>query len=290
MRTRSAIRKHFLAGAALCLAWSQSFAQSSADPVAALAPDERPTLIVQLPAGPLMLARQPSLSTTQRLAFSLGLRARPRQSLESLPQAWRTQQSDRGLAGELRTALDPPQANWPWRELRVLGGSEPVDRELDRHAGADVAIARLSSELQDLGTRVQLVARAEVTIVRALGTVREARSHILLRHLATSLLADPVHPQRAAAQFRAAGPLDQAVRVAALDLSRLLAVTVERADAPGGLTASAGRRFKDLPRDAACSECRPDDAVLHQETGRIWIAPARSPNTIVSLPLSRPAS
>jgi len=290
MRTRGAIANMFLAGAALCCAWSHSFAQSSADPVTALAPDERPTLIVQLPAGPLMLARQPGLSATQRLAFSLGLRAGPRQVLEPLPQRWRTDQPDRGLAQELSTALDRPQANWPWRELRVLAGSDAVERELARRAGEDVAIARVGSELQQIGIRVQLLARAEVTIVRALGRPREARSHILLRHLAAPLTADLAHAQRAAAQFRAGGVLDQVVRAAALDLSRLLAVAVERADAPGGLAAGSGRRFKDLPRAASCNECRPDDVVLHEESGRIWIAPARSPNTILSLPLFRSAS
>ncbi len=278
----------FWAGAAICLARSPALAQSSADAVTALSPDERPALIVQLPEGALMLARQPSPSAAQRLASSLGLGTRPRQTLEPLPPPWRTAQPDRGLAGELRAALDHTQANWPWRELRLLEGAGQMDRELARNAGADVAISRISLELEDFGARVALLARAEITIVRALGTAREARSQVLLRHLGAPFSADSAHARRDSSPFRPGGALDESVRVAALDLTRLLAVTIERADAPGGLTAGSSRRVRDLPHTQSCSQCRPEDTVLHQEPGRIWIAPARSPNTILSRPLAAP--
>jgi hypothetical protein len=283
MPTRSAAQKTLLAGAALCFACAHSFAQSPSDPVAGLSPDERPTLIVQLPPDALMLSRHPNLSATQRLALSLGLRARPRDTIEPLPSPWRTVQPDRGLAQELSAALDRSQANWPWRGLQLLADSDQVDRQLAGLSGEDVAIARLGFELDDLGTRVQFAARADVTIVRALGTARETRTRILLRHLAVPLAAQAEHAQRSAAQFRAGGALDQCVDSAALDLSRLLAVMIARAEARGA--APAGRRFKDLAHPPDCSECRPDDVILHEEPGRVWIAATRSPGLILSLPL-----
>ena len=243
-------------------------------------------LLVQRPPDALMLTRRPSLSATRRLALSLGLGARPREAAEPLPGPWRTTQPDRGMAQELGAALGPSDANWPWRGLQLVADAEQLDRQLALLRGEDVAIARLGFELDDLGSRsqVQFVARADVTLARALGTPREMRTHMLLRHLAVPLAAQAAHPQRTAQPFRAGGPLDQSVATATLDLSRLLAVAVARADAPGA--APSGRRLRELAHHPECSECRPDDWVLHEEPGRIWIAPARSPGTILSLPSS----
>jgi hypothetical protein len=283
MRMYGAESNTLLAGAVLCVAWVYGFAQSPPEPLTALSPDERPILFVEPPSDALMLVRRPSLSTTQRLALSLGLGARPRGAAGPLPAMWRTARPDRGLAQELSAALAPSDANWPWRELQVLANSHALDRQLALLAREDVAIAQLGFELEDLGSRVQFVAHADVTIARALGTSREARTHMLLRHLAAPLSAQAAHPQRSVQEFRPGGPLDQRIAAAALDLSRLLAVTIARAAAPGA--APAGRRLKELTRRPECSECRADDVILHEEPGRIWIAPAKSPGTILSLPL-----
>jgi hypothetical protein len=285
MRTRSAAKKALVVSAALCLAWSNSFSQSPEDADTALSPDERPSLLVLLPDA-LMLVHRPRLSAAQRLALSLGLRSRPRDTVEPLPAPWRTSQPDRGFAQNLESALDPTQANWPWRALRVFTSSDLLERQLAALAGEDAAIVRLAVELDGAGTRVQLVARAELAMRHAIGTARETRSQVLLQHLAAPVPAQADRAQRSVAPFRPGGTLDQSVAAAALDLSRMLAVTVARTDEPGIAAPPSARRFKDAVPKPQCAECRPEDVILHEEPGRIWIAPASTPATILSLPLN----
>ena len=262
--------------------------------VAALSPDQRPVLIVMPPVEELMLAHHAhrlSQSKAESLARELGLllalpiiRSRARESVQSLPPVWRTDDGDRGFNEQLAAALGHSQANWPWRAMKIVTSREEVDRLQGQLAAQDVAVAQFSYELEELTGRVQLNATADVTLVDASGTARESRVRTRIRHVAHSLAADPRHPASAVPQFRAGGPIDQLVSAAALDLSRALAVTVAR-----GLTSPAAAAsphpYADLARKPKCPECQGSDPVLHEEPGRVWIAPARTPGTILSLPV-----
>jgi len=265
-------------------------------PVTALSPDPRPVLIVLPPVDELMLAHHAhplSQSKAEELALKHGLlialpiiHQRARESLRPLPLPWRTDDPDRGFALTLSSALGHSQANWPWRALYIVKSGEDVDRLLAQLAGQDAVVALFSYELEELDDRVQLNARAEVTLVRAAGTPRESRVRTSIRHVAPSLYADPGHAKKWVTEFHTGGPLDQLVGVAALDLSRVLAVTVAHALTSAGPAGGATRHFGDLARRPKCAECQPGDPVLHEEPGRVWVAPAKAAGTILSLPVS----
>jgi hypothetical protein len=262
-------------------------------PVAALSPDERPMLfLVSTPDEMLLVHHAHPLppSTAERLALKLGLfiagpiiRRRARESAGPLPVAWRTSALDRGFVQELAATLESNQANWPWRTLRLAPSSEQAEA-LAAQAKADAAVVRFTLELEDLGRQVAFSASAHVLFVRATGTPRESRTQLLIRHVAPPLAADSAHPERSAALFRAGGPLDQQVSAAAFDLSRALAVTIARMTTPTPTGATASRRYADLAVKPHCAECRPEDAVLHEEPARVWVAPARLPGAVLSLP------
>jgi hypothetical protein len=262
-------------------------------PIAVLSPDERPMLIlVSAPEGLLVVhhAHPMPPNTAERLALRLGLfiagpiiRRRARESVGPLPVAWRSDARDRGFLQELSATLDRTQANWPWRTLRVVASSEQADA-LAEQSKSDAAVVSFTLELEDLERQVQLSASAQVLLARAAGTPRESRTHIVIRHLAPPLPADTAHPERAAPLFHEGGPLDQQVSATAFDLSRALAVTIARLTTPTPTGAIASRRYADLAVRPRCAECRPEDAVLHEEPGRVWVAPAREPGTVLSLP------
>jgi hypothetical protein len=296
MRMRGAARQLLIALFALPFAFGSALAeQLQSASVTELSPDLRPTLIVLPPLQGLMLAHHAhplSQSRAEALAHALGLLValpiihhRARESLQPLPPSWRTDDADRGFMEQLSGALEPGEANWPWRELRIVKSGEEIDRLVSQLSGQDVAVALLGFELEDLGAHVQLSVQADVTFVRFAGTARESRVRTLIRHLAPRLDADPQRPRASAAQFRAAGPLDRLMSTAALDLSRVLAVTVARdVSAVASIAQPQGRRYGQLGRKPKCRECRADDPVLHEEPGRVWVAPTKLPGTVLSLP------
>ncbi|HUK02654.1 MAG TPA: hypothetical protein VLW26_10280 [Steroidobacteraceae bacterium] len=268
---------------------------ASAPSAASLSPDARPTLLIVSPTFQIMLvhhAHPVPVSEAEQLAEKLGLliagriiRRDARESSSPLPPQWRTTDPDRGFSERLTAALDPAQANWPWRAQRVVGSSALADRALEDMKGADVVIVKFNVDLLDLDTEVQLDAEARLRIVRAAGTARDSRSQMLLRHLSVPLKAQSDHAQKSAAQFAPSGPLDQLASSAALDLSRVLAVVIERVVTPAPAGKVAGRHFGDLIRKPKCAECRPTDWVLHEEPNRVWVAPTQLAGTILSLPV-----
>jgi hypothetical protein len=286
------IRHSVLPLIALFLAWSRAFGE---DAVTGLSPDQRPTLIVVAPPGELMLAHHAhplNPNAAERLALKLGLllaapiiRDYARESRDPLPQPWKSSQLDRGFGSELKAALDRSQANWPWRALRFVGSVEAADAVVAELKGEDVAVATIGTELTDLTSYVQFSAEVTVTIIRAAGSAREMRTLVVIRHLSERLPAAPDRAEKYAAAFRPGGTLDQKVNGAALDLSRMLAVTIARAATPPAAGQAPNRRFGDLTHRPRCSECRPADPVLHEEPGRVWVAPFNLQGTILSLPV-----
>jgi hypothetical protein len=262
-------------------------------PIAELSPDERPMLILVSAPGELLLvhhAHPMPPSAAERLALKLGLfiagpiiRRRARESAGPLPVAWRTPALDRGFVQELSSTLERTQANWPWRTLRLAASREQAEA-LAEQSKADAAVVSFTLELVDLDRQVQFSASALVLLARAAGTPRESRTYIVIRHFAPPLPADTAHPERSAVLFRAGGALDQQVSAAATDLSRALAVTIARLTTPTPIGAIAGRRYADLAVKPRCTECRPEDAVLHEEPARVWVTPSRQPGTVLSLP------
>jgi len=292
----SALPRAVAALLGVSLLWGAALPDSIASAqVTALSPDQRPTLVIVTPADELMLVHhaQPlSPSTAERLALKLGLfiagpiiRSHARESVDPLPQSWRTAQPDRGFGSELTQALDHTQANWPWRGLRMVSSPAQVAGTLNELKGQDVAVVTLSCELLDLTHSVQFSAETHVRLLRRVATAHESRTDIVIRHLAAPLRAERQHAQSFASTFGAGGPLDRMVNDAALDLSRALAVTIARIATPAPEVQVVGRRLADLPLKPKCAECRPTDTVLHEEPGRIWVAPSRSAGTILSLPV-----
>jgi len=263
-------------------------------PVAALSPDQRPVLVLVLPLGSLQLvhhAHPLPPSKAEQLALKLGLliavpilRRHAHESVGPLPAVWRTDTPDRGFSQELMTGLDRTETNWPWRALRRVGSLAEAESLATELRGQDVAITTFSGELEDLERSVQLSVTARVVLLRTAAAPREARIQMLIRHLAPPLAADAARPTYAAGVFRAGGVLDQQVSEAARDLSRALAVTIARLATPTPAGVGVSRRVADLAVKPKCSECRPEDVVLHEEPARVWVAPARIAGTILSLP------
>jgi hypothetical protein len=232
-------------------------------------------------------------NVAEQLALRLGwfiaepiIRWHSRESTETLPAPWKTAQPDRGFAQQLESAFDRTQANWPWRTMREADSVEQAEGLLTELKGQDVAIASFGFQLIELPRSVELDAAAYLTMVHAAATPLEARQRFIVRHLTAPLPALRAHPDASASIFRSGGALDQTVSEAALDLSRALAVLIERIVTPAPGDESAERHFADLTDKPRCTECRPDDPVLHEEPGRVWVAPARMPGTILSLPVS----
>jgi hypothetical protein len=276
---------------ALSLALAPVCAASA--PVAVLSPDERPMLIlVSAPEELLVVHHAHPLppSTAEQLALKFGLfiagpiiRRRARESVGPLPVAWRTDARDRGFLQELSSTLERTQANWPWRVLRLAASNQEAEALAERSKG-DVAVVSFTLELEDLERQVQLRATAQVLFTRAAGTPGESRTYLLIRHFAPALPADTAHPERSAMLFRKGGALDREVSLAAFDLSRALAVTIARLTSPTPTGPIASHRYADLAVKPRCTECRPEDAVLHEEPTRVWVAPAHRPGTVLSLP------
>jgi len=262
----------------------------------ALSPDQRPVLILVAPPTQLMLVHHADPlppGRAEQLALKLGLfiaapiiRWHAHESTEALPPPWRTAQPDRGFAGQLNAALDRTSVNWPWRSLRIVRSGAEAEALLMELRGQEVAIATFGFELVEHARSVQLESSARLSVVHAAATERESRTQFTLRHFEVPLAANRSHPQQSIDAFSAGGELDQMVRSAALDESRALAVTVARAVTPAAGTEPARRHFADLANKPKCSECRPGDPVLHEEPGRVWVAPAHDPGTILSLPVS----
>ncbi len=264
--------------------------------MATLSPDERPTLVIVDAPAELMIvhhAHPLAPGKAEELALKLGIftagpiiRRYAREGTDPLPRAWRTQEPDRGFAAALAAALDRTQSNWPWRDLRIAASdTEANDVLAELTSGQDVVLVTFQYALEDQLRTVQLNARAHVRFVRAAGTPRESRTEFSIEHLSQPLAADWGHPRKYAAEFRSGGPLDQRVDEAALDLSRALALTVARLTtvAPDG--SPKGRHFADLLAKPKCPECRPNDPVLHEEPGRVWVAPSSLAGTVLSLPV-----
>ncbi len=302
MRTWSAAWRRFLAGTAVSLVLAFFVmpplvsADESSPPVATLSPDERPTLvIVDAPAELMIVHHAHPLppGKAEELALKLGIftagpiiRRYAREGADPLPRAWLTQEPDRGFAAALAAALDRTQSNWPWRELRIAASdTEANDVLAGLMNGQDVVLVTFRYVLEDQLRTVQLNARAHVRFVRAAGTPHESRTEFSIEHLSQPLAADWGHPSKYAAAFRSGGPLDQRVDGAALDLSRALAVTIARLTTAAPDESLKGRHFADLLVKPKCPECRPNDAVLHEEPGRVWVAPSSLAGTVLSLPV-----
>jgi hypothetical protein len=302
MRSSIATRHRFLARVAVswllapALALGAAPAQISSPPVATLSPDQRPTLvIVDAPAELLIVHHAHPLppSKAEELVLKLGLsvagpiiRRYARDGTDPLPRDWRSGEPDRGFAAALAAALDRTQSNWPWRALRIAASdTEANDILAELMSGQDVGLVTFQYVLDDQLSTVQLNARARVRFVRDAGTPRESRTQFVIEHLSQPLVADWGHPSKYAVEFRAGGPLDRMVDSAALDLSRALAVTIARLTTAAPDIHATGRHFADLLAKPKCPECRPNDPVLHEEPGRVWIAPSRFPGTVLSLPV-----
>ncbi|MGH8258567.1 MAG: hypothetical protein ACREUG_02625, partial [Steroidobacteraceae bacterium] len=179
------------------------------------------------------------------------------------------------------------QANWPWRALKIVPSTSAADAALAELAGEGAAIVTFKCQLEDQLHAVQLVARANVSMIRDADTPRESRAELSIRHYGTPISADWGRPRKYRAAFRAGGRLDDEVNAAALDLSHALAFMIARLTTPGSNLTANVERFRDLPHKPQCAECRPGDPVLHEEPGRIWVQPARLGGTVVlSLPVS----
>jgi hypothetical protein len=302
MRISSAARRRFLARMAVssvlasAVVLATAAAEISSPPVATLSPDQRPTLVIVDAPAELMIAHHAHPLPPDRaeeLALKLGLlvagpiiRRYAREGTDPLPRAWRSGEPDRGFAAALAAALDRTQSNWPWRALRIAASdTEANDVLAELMTGQDVVLVTFQYVLDDQLRSVQLDARARVRFVRDAGTPRESRTQFIIEHLSQPLAADWGHPSKYAAEFRSGGPLDQRVDSAALDLSRALAVTIARLTTAAPDIHVAGRHFADLLAKPKCPECRPNDAVLHEEPGRVWVAPSRLPGTVLSLPV-----
>jgi hypothetical protein len=297
MRIPGATRRDLLKWMALALVAAPGWAAAaSAPPATALSPDQRPTLvIVAAPAEITVVHHAHPLppNKAEQLALKLGLfiaapiiRRHARDGSDPLPKAWKTDQPDRGFAAAVAAALDPgQQANWPWRALKIVDSDAQADAAVAELTGQDVAVVTFKYELEDQLRTVQLIVRANVRLIRAAGTPRESRTQFSIRHYGRPIKADWGRPRQSAAEFRRGGPLDAQVAAAALDLSHALAVTIARLTTGTPNLQSAARRFSDLPRKPKCPECRPSDPVLHEEPGRVWVAPARLGGTVLSLPV-----
>jgi hypothetical protein len=271
-------------------------ADQASPPIATLSPDQRPTLvIVDAPAELMIMHHAHPLppGKAEELAMKLGLstaapiiRRYAREGTDPLPRAWRTDEPDRGFAAALAAALDRTQSNWPWRALRIAASNtEANDVLAELMTGEDVVLVTFQYVLEDQLRSVQLNARARVRFVRDAGTPQESRTEFTIEHLSLPLAADWGHPSTSAPEFRSDGALDQMVDAAALDLSRALAVTVARLTTAAPDVRVTGRHFADLLVKPKCPECRPNDAVLHEEPGRVWVAPSRLAGTVLSLPV-----
>ncbi|MGH8149048.1 MAG: hypothetical protein ACRETB_03580 [Steroidobacteraceae bacterium] len=296
MPTSRAARRLAFTLAALALGGVQALARADTlAPVTSLSPDERPTLIIVAAPAPLLIAHHPqplSPDAAEALALDIGLsaagpiiRRHARSGLDPLPPAWDSGESDRGFTAALAAALDRPQANWPWRDLEIVASKAKARAAAARLAGEDVVVVTFACQLEDRMTTVQYRAQARVLLLRDVGTPQESRTELSVRHLSRKLAADWGRPRASAAVFRPGGPLDQEADAAALDLSRALAVTIARLTTATPSIRTAGREFSQLAHKPDCPECEPSDPVLHQEPGRVWVAPARLAGTILSLPV-----
>jgi len=289
LRARLAL---LIALAPACAAAPEAYALA---PSTALSPDQRPTLVLVASASTLMVvhhARPLPPSVAEQLALKLGLfiagpiiRRHAREGVDPLPTAWQTSEPDRGFIQALSAALDRTLANWPWRTLRIVGSEAEARDVLADSRGEDVAVVRFKCELDDDLRTVQFIARASVELVRAAGTPRESRTQFQIRHLALPLTADWGRARKYASEFRADGPLDQEVDAAAFDLSRALAVTIARLTTATPSLNISSRHFGDLLHKPKCPVCEPGDPVLHEEPGRVWVAPAKLAGTVLSLPV-----
>ncbi len=301
MRTPSARWRRHLARVAFffvltpALALTAFAGQISSPPVATLSPDQRPTLvIVDSPAELMIMHHAHPLppAKAEELALKLGLfaagpiiRRYALEGTEPLPRAWRSGELDRGFAAALAGALDRTESNWPWRALRIAGSQTEANDVLAELTGQDVVLVTFHYVLDDQLRTVQLEARARVKFLRDAGTPRESRTQFTIEHLSRLLDADWGHPKKYAAEFRSGGAFDQMVDGAALDLSRALAVTVARVTTAAPDLRVAGPHFADLLAKPKCPQCRPSDPVLHEEPGRVWVAPSRLAGTVLSLPV-----
>ncbi len=302
MHIPSAARRHALTLAALTVVGTAALAStpaparaSSLAPATALSPDQRPTLVIVAAPTALLIAHHPhplSPQEAEQLALKIGLfaaapiiRRQAREGLDPLPRAWQAGDPDRGFSAALAAALDRTQANWPWRALRIVASDSEANDAVEGLKGEDVAVVTFKCELEDWMQTVQFSARARVRLLRAAGTPQESRTEFNIRHLSKPLTADWGRSRKYAAVFRSGGPLDQSVDAAALDLSRALAVTIARLTTATPNIRIAGREFGQLADKPQCPECRPDDAVLHEEPGRVWVAPAKLAGTVLSLPV-----
>ncbi|HUN28077.1 MAG TPA: hypothetical protein VMU67_17405 [Steroidobacteraceae bacterium] len=295
MSKRGALRRRLallVVLAPLCGAGSLAVAVA---PATALSPDERPILVLVASPSTLMVvhhAHPLPPSEAEQLALKLGLfiagpiiRRHAREGVDPLPTAWQTSEPDRGFIEALSAALDRTQANWPWRTLRIVDSEADARTVLAESRGDDVAVVRFKCDLDDDLRSVQFVARASVELVRDADTPRESRTQFQIRHLAEPLAADWGRPRKYASEFRPDGPLDHEVDGAALDLSRALAVTIARLTTATPSLTIASRHFADLTRKPKCAVCEPGDPVLHEEPGRVWVAPGRLAGTVLSLPV-----
>jgi len=296
MLTPSRAGRRILLLAALALVCASALAGN--DPVTSISPDQRPTLIIVADPSPLLIRHHPrplSPVTAQAMALRLGLyvavpiiRRYARTGLDPLPTAWRTDQPDRGFTAALEAAIDRTQANWPWRDLKIVRTEAKARAALADLTGDDVALVSFKYELEDWIETVQYSAEARVSMLRDVGTPRESRTQFDIRHLSRMIAADWGDPREYAAVFRAAGPLDQAVNSAALDLSRALAVTISRLTTATPDIQIAGLEFGQLLHKPSCGVCRSTDTVLQQSPGRVWVAPWKLAGTILSLPVAQP--
>jgi hypothetical protein len=298
MRTWSAARRGFLKWAALALCAAPGLAgAASPAPTTSISPDQRPTLLIVAAPTALTIVHHPHpmpVEEAEQLVLQLGMsaampiiRRHARGGRDPLPRAWRTDEPDRGFAADVADALDPgQQSNWPWRALKIVSSSDDAHAALAQLEGRDAAIVTFHCELEDHLSTVQLLARANVTMIRASGTPSESRTRFSILHYARPITADWSKPKQSAAPFRADGLLDQEVDEAALDLSHALAVTIARLTTPAAPNLqTVKRRFGDLAHKPHCAPCRPSDPVLHQEPGRVWVAPAQLGGDVLSLPV-----
>ncbi len=297
MPTWSATRRISIGLAVLALVLLSGWADASAPgPAAALSPDQRPTLVIV--AAPMALtivhhANPMPPAEAEQLALKIGLyaavpiiRRLARDGWDPLPRAWQTEQPDRGFFAAVSAALDPAQqANWPWRALKIVTSSAEAETALAQLSGQDAAIATFKCDLDDQLHAVQLIARANVKLIRSAGTQAQSGTQFNIRRYGNPIVADWGSPRKYAVTFRSGGPLDEEVSAAALDLSHALAVVIARLTTPTTLDA-ANRHFGDLTRKPRCPECRPGDPVIHEEPGRVWVVPARLGATLLSLPVS----
>lgn len=298
MHKWGAARRELLKWAVLALVAASAcgWAAAQSPPATALSPDERPTLLlVAAPAQLTIIHHAHPLppNKAEQLALKLGLfiaapiiRRQARDGWDPLPRAWQTDQPDRGFAAAIAAALDPSQqANWPWRALKITDSSAAADAALAQLTGRDVVIVTFKCELEDQLHTVQLIARANLTMIRSAGTPNESRTDFSIRHFGRPIVADWGRPRKYAAVFKADGPLDQQVSAAALDLSHALAVTVARLTTAAPNVRMAIERYGDLPDKPKCPDCRASDPVLREEPGRVWVAPARLGGAVLSLPV-----